>query len=135
MLVTDQLRMHVSGLLERRHLIQHTPARHLSCYSQLEHLGIYMTGSEFRKLWRQFDASGDGKINFTEFNNRVGQFILPYASGLQMKRPETPKMREWQRQALAKGIQKKVKDIEAGAQSSHGDAYARIQAHAPHPHP
>lgn len=65
-------------------------------------MGIYMSGSEFRKLWRQFDISGDGKINYTEFNNKVGYMILPYGSGLQMRRPETPKIKQWQEQAIAK---------------------------------
>ena len=37
----------------------------------LEFMGIYLTGTEFRKLWRQFDTSGDGKINYSEFNNKV----------------------------------------------------------------
>ena len=37
----------------------------------LEFMGIYLTGSEFRKLWRQFDMSGDGKINYSEFNNKA----------------------------------------------------------------
>ncbi len=34
-------------------------------------MGVYLTGTEFRKLWRQFDMSGDGKINYSEFNNKV----------------------------------------------------------------
>jgi len=29
----------------------------------LEFMGIYLTGTEFRKLWRQFDVSGDGKVS------------------------------------------------------------------------
>jgi hypothetical protein len=29
----------------------------------LEFMGIYLTGPEFRKLWRQFDVSGDGKVS------------------------------------------------------------------------
>jgi hypothetical protein len=37
----------------------------------LEFMGVYLTGTEFRKLWRQFDMSGDGKINYSEFNNKV----------------------------------------------------------------
>jgi len=38
--------------------------------------------------------------------------ILPYAAGLDMKRPETPTMRDWQVKAMAKTIQKKIKDID-----------------------
>jgi Ca2+-binding EF-hand superfamily protein len=38
-------------------------------------MGIYLTGTEFRKLWRQFDTSGDGKINYAEFNNKVVYMI------------------------------------------------------------
>lgn len=40
-------------------------------------MGIYLTGSEFRKLWRQFDMSGDGKINYSEFNNKARQRRRP----------------------------------------------------------
>ncbi len=85
-----------------------------------------MSGQEFRKLWREFDASGDGRINYTEFNNKVGGMILPFGAGLQLNRPETPKMREWQKQALAKGIQKKIKDIEAAFKEIDTDGSGRI---------
>lgn len=85
-----------------------------------------MSGSEFRKLWRQFDMSGDGKINYTEFNNKVGYMILPYGSGLQMRRPETPKIKQWQEQAIAKAVQKKIKDIEGAFKEIDTDGSGRI---------
>ncbi len=48
----------------------------------LERIGIRLSGEEFRKLWRQFDASGDGKISYTEFNNNIGRIISPASDGL-----------------------------------------------------
>jgi len=71
-----------------------------------------MTGEEFRKLWKIFDSSGDGKISYTEFNNQIGPLVSPPSMGLQLKRPETPKMKEWQRKAVARAMKKKVTDIE-----------------------
>ena len=92
----------------------------------LEFMGIYMTGTEFRKLWRQFDMSGDGKINYAEFNNKVGYMILPMAANLEMKRPDTPKMRDWQIKAMARTIQKKIKDIEGAFKEIDMDGSGRI---------
>ena len=89
-------------------------------------MGIYLTGTEFRKLWRQFDTSGDGKINYAEFNNKVGYMILPFAAGLEMKRPDTPKMRDWQVKAMAKTIQKKIKDIEVAFKEIDTDGSGKI---------
>jgi Ca2+-binding EF-hand superfamily protein len=89
-------------------------------------MGIYMTGSEFRKLWRLFDASGDGKINYTEFNNKVGYMILPFGAGLKLNRPDTPQMKEWQEKALAKGIQKKISNIDTAFKEIDTDGSGRI---------
>jgi Ca2+-binding EF-hand superfamily protein len=52
--------------------------------------------------------------------------ILPYAAGLEMKRPDTPKMREWQVKAMARTIQKKIKDIEATFKEIDTDGSGKI---------
>ena len=71
-----------------------------------------MTGEEFRKLWSRFDSSGDGSISYAEFNTQIGPMVSPPCMGLQMNRPETPIMKEWQRKNFAKAVKKKVQDIE-----------------------
>lgn len=79
----------------------------------IEKLGMKMTGEEFRKLWSRFDSSGDGSISYAEFNTQIGPMVSPPCMGLQMNRPETPIMKEWQRKNFAKAVKKKVQDIEA----------------------
>lgn len=36
----------------------------------LERIGIVLTGTEYRRLWRMFDSSGDGRLSYIEFNNK-----------------------------------------------------------------
>ena len=94
--------------------------------------------AEFRKLWRHFDSSGDGSITYAEFNNKVGRMIAPMSEGLQMNRPSTPKMKDWQRKALAAGIRKKISDIDAAFREIDTDGSGLIshaefiQVRAPH---
>jgi Ca2+-binding EF-hand superfamily protein len=76
-------------------------------------MGLTLTGREFRRFWRMFDTSGDDRIDYTEFNNKVGRMISPPSMGLQLNRPETPQMKEWQRKSMAARIRKQVSDIDA----------------------
>jgi Ca2+-binding EF-hand superfamily protein len=92
----------------------------------LERINVKMTGEEFRKLWKTFDSSGDGKISYAEFNNQIGPMVAPPSMGLQMKRPETPKMKEWQRKSMATRIRQKVKDIEQTFHDIDTDGSGRI---------
>ena len=75
-------------------------------------MGLELTTSEYKKLWAKFDRSGDGKIDYAEFNNHIGGLIHPKTE-MVLKRPETPKIKDWQKRAMARGLKKKVKDIEA----------------------
>jgi len=68
----------------------------------VERMGMNMSGEEFRKLWRRFDSSGDGSISYAEFNNQLGAMISPPCMGLQMNRPETPKMKDWQKKVCGR---------------------------------
>ena len=52
--------------------------------------------------------------------------ILPYVGGLEMKRPDTPKMKDWQVKAMARTIQKKIKDIEATFKEIDTDGSGKI---------
>ena len=52
--------------------------------------------------------------------------ILPYVGNLEMKRPDTPKMKEWQVKAMARTIQKKIKDIEATFKEIDTDGSGKI---------
>jgi Ca2+-binding EF-hand superfamily protein len=81
--------------------------------AQLELMGMRLSGREFRRLWRLFDTSGDDQLNYVEFNNKVGKFIKPASMGLQMNRPETPPMKDWQQKNVAAQIRKRVTDIDA----------------------
>ena len=75
-------------------------------------MGLELTTSEYKKLWKKFDKSGDGKIDYAEFNNHIGGLIHPKTE-MVLKRPETPKIKDWQKRAMARGLKKKVRDIEA----------------------
>ena len=81
--------------------------------AQLEMMGMRLSGREFRRLWRIFDTSGDDQLNYVEFNNKVGKFIKPATQGLQMNRPETPPMKDWQMKNVSAQIRKRVTDIDA----------------------
>ena len=47
-----------------------------------------------------------------QFNNKVGGMIHPQGM-LVMNRPDTPKVKEWQKRAIARGLKKKVKNLDA----------------------
>jgi Ca2+-binding EF-hand superfamily protein len=81
--------------------------------AQLELMGMRLSGREYRRLWRMFDSSGDDQLNYVEFNNYVGKFIKPASMGLQMNRPETPPMKDWQMKNVSAQIRKRVTDIDA----------------------
>lgn len=72
-----------------------------------------MSGHELRRLWRMFDTSGDGRISYLEFSNRVGVMISPPNNGLQMpRRPQTPSMPDYKLKALAATLRRKIESIE-----------------------
>ena len=75
-------------------------------------MGLELTTSEYKKLWNRFDSDGGGFIDYAEFNNKIGGLIHPHMD-MMLKRPETPKIKEWQKRSFARGLKKKVKDIEA----------------------
>ena len=35
----------------------------------LKYMGVELTTSEYKKLWKRFDADGGGSIDYAEFNN------------------------------------------------------------------
>jgi Ca2+-binding EF-hand superfamily protein len=92
----------------------------------LERINIKMSGDEFRKLWKRFDSSGDGKISYTEFNNQIGPMVSPPSMGLKLNRPETPPMKEWMRKAVSRAMRKKVTDIEQTFKDIDTDGSGRI---------
>ena len=72
-------------------------------------LGFDMTAEEYLKLYRKFDPSGNRKISYYEWNNIVGNLIHPL-SDITLSRPDTPKMKEWTRRALQRGLKEQVHD-------------------------
>jgi Ca2+-binding EF-hand superfamily protein len=68
-----------------------------------------MTADEYMKLYRKFDPSGNRKISYYEWNNIVGNLIHPL-SDITLSRPDTPKMKEWTRRALQRGLKEQVLD-------------------------
>jgi Ca2+-binding EF-hand superfamily protein len=108
-------------------------------------MGLEMTTGEFKKFWKGFDTSGDGRISYTEvssgvwsrecgparrphppspppppqFNNKVGHMVHP-TIGYMLKRPDTPKIKEWQRRAIARGLKKKMNNLD--------DAFREVDA-------
>lgn len=49
----------------------------LELLNYLHHWGIYLTTEQFQKLFNKFDADGDGKISYEDFQNTVGNEINP----------------------------------------------------------
>ena len=88
-------------------------------------MGLDMTSAEYKKLWRYFDTSNDGKISYSEFNNKVGVLIHP-RSDIALNRPETPKVKEWQRFAMARGLKSKLRDIESAFRETDSDGSGHI---------
>jgi hypothetical protein len=72
-------------------------------------LGLDMNADEYLKLYRKFDPSGNKKISYYEWNNIVGNLIHPL-SDIKLSRPDTPKMKEWTRRALQRGLKEQVVD-------------------------
>lgn len=72
-------------------------------------LGFDMTADEYLKLYRKFDPSGNRKISYYEWNNIVGNLIHPL-SDITLSRPDTPKLKEWTRRALQRGLKEQVVD-------------------------
>jgi Ca2+-binding EF-hand superfamily protein len=60
-----------------------------------------------------------------QFNNKVGGLIHP-KSDLVLKRPETPKMKEWQARAFARGLKKKLANIEGAFREVDSDGSGLI---------
>lgn len=88
-------------------------------------VGLDMSNGEYKKLWSKFDTTGVGYITYAAFNNKVGLLIHP-RSDVVLNRPETPKVKEWQRKALARGIQKKMQNLEEAFKEIDTDGSGRI---------
>jgi Ca2+-binding EF-hand superfamily protein len=93
----------------------------------LKYMGVELTTSEYKKLWKRFDADGGGSIDYAEFNNKIGVLIHPKTDMI-LKRPETPKLKEWQKRSFARGLKKKVKDIESAFKAVDTDNSGYISA-------
>lgn len=74
-------------------------------------LGLELEDSEYTLFWSRFDTSGDGCIDYAEFNNRLGGLIHPPAGQLLMNRPETPRIKDWQRKRMAAAVKTKMKNL------------------------
>ena len=48
----------------------------------VDSLGVSISGPEFRKLWRMFDSSGEGRLTHAAFNRVVGPLIFPSSWGI-----------------------------------------------------
>jgi Ca2+-binding EF-hand superfamily protein len=88
-------------------------------------IGLDMSNSEYKKLWSKFDTTGLGYVTYAAFNNKVGLLIHP-RSDIVLNRPETPKVKEWQRKALARGLQKKMQNLEEAFKEIDTDGSGRI---------
>ena len=49
--------------------------------STVTSLGVSISGPEFRKLWRMFDTSGEGRLTHAAFSRIVGPLIFPSSWG------------------------------------------------------
>lgn len=80
-------------------------------------------------MWRMTEPSVDSRhFQYTlgvQFNNKVGSLIHP-KSDLVLKRPETPKLKEWQRRAMARGLKKKMANIEGAFREVDSDSSGYI---------
>jgi Ca2+-binding EF-hand superfamily protein len=75
-------------------------------------LGLEMEDDEFARFWTRFDTTGDGRVDYAEFNNRLGSLIHPPAGQLLMNRPETPRIKDWQKKRLSSAIKAKMQNLE-----------------------
>jgi hypothetical protein len=70
-------------------------------------MGLDMTEPEYRKLWRYFDKDCDGKIEYYEWVNTVGNIILPLPN-IHLDRPVSPKEKEYTKRAMARGLKSSI---------------------------
>ena len=75
-------------------------------------MGLDMTAQEYLQFYRHFDPSGNKKISYYEWNNIVGNLIHPL-SDISISRPDTPKLKEWTRRALQRGLSSQIQDVDA----------------------
>ena len=73
-------------------------------------MGLDMTEPEYRKLWRVFDRDCDGKVDYYEWVNVVGNIILPSPNIPTDHRPSTPKVKEYTKRALARGLKNALEE-------------------------
>jgi hypothetical protein len=71
-----------------------------------------MTAEEYLRFYRMFDPSGNRKVSYFEWNNVVGNLIHPL-SDIAISRPDTPKLKEWTRRALQRGMSEQIVDVHA----------------------
>jgi len=95
----------------------------------LAHTGIEMSPPEFAKLWRKFDVSGDGRLDYTEVQAQFGRIISPPMEGLRMARPETPIPERLQKVIFAALSKKSPADIDAAFTAATGDGGTGVIDH------
>lgn len=79
-------------------------------------LGIVVSGAEFRKLWDLLDQERKKKLSFLEFSNRFANLISPdFISMPLSRRPNTPKLKEWQEDRETKAYIRKLRDIDVSS--------------------
>lgn len=89
-------------------------------------LGLKMTDSEYAKLWKRFDTSGDGTISYPEFNNRVGILIHPMSDTILAGRVDTPRLKPWQQKRVASAVRSQLKNLEDAFKEIDTDSSGRI---------
>ncbi|KAA0168391.1 hypothetical protein FNF31_00273 [Cafeteria roenbergensis] len=81
-------------------------------------LGLDMEDKEFEAFWSKFDTTKDDRVDFVEFNNRIGTMMLPPSGQVMADRPETPRLPKWQRSRMAAAIKSKFRDLDRAFQEA-----------------
>lgn len=71
-----------------------------------------MEDKEFDAFWSRFDTTKDDRVDFVEFNNRIGCMMLPPSGQVMADRPETPRIPKWQRSRMTAAMKSKFRDLD-----------------------